>query len=168
MNYQELVGRPFDIEKQNCYHLLRDFYRLNYDIELTDYPCPANWWDNGLDLYNLLAEDEGFQPVSLNPRNWLPGDVLVMAIQSSVGNHCGIVLDTGQIFHHLYGQLSCVTAFGGMFRNGLVAVYRHKDVSKVSDAVPTTDLMEVLPTHVRRRLEHARAEAEAAGLPPAD
>jgi cell wall-associated NlpC family hydrolase len=128
LEYGHLEGLEFNIETQNCYTILRAFYRDNYGIELTDYACPTDWWTKGLDLYHRLAEDEGFQIIMDHPRHWRPGDVILMAIESPTGNHCGILLPGGKMLHHLVGQRSLVTSFGGMFRNTRVATYRHKDV----------------------------------------
>jgi cell wall-associated NlpC family hydrolase len=139
--------------KQNCYTILRQFYMDNYGIELTDYACPTNWWAADLDLYGKLSGVEGFSPIHLNSRDWLPGDVIIMAIQSVTGNHAAIVLENGEILHHLVGQRSCVTAYGGMFRNATVAVYRHKDVPQQRQTVNLLDFREALPPHVRRRFE---------------
>ena len=167
LKYDHLLGLEFNQENRNCYTLLRDFYRDNFGIELPDIACPTNWWNHGLDLYGQLAVRNGFSVVNENPRDWLPGDVIVMAIGSSTGSHIAVVLDNGNILHHLVGQRSTVTSYGGLFRNTTVAVYRHRDVPKES-AVEGIDFKDLdLPPHVRRRLEaiqEARdsAEAEAA------
>lgn len=165
-DYSEFEGREFRFDDQNCYTLLRDVYKARFGIELTDYACPSNWWANGFDLYRALADQEGFEVLNVNPREWQEGDVLVIAVQSSVGNHCAIWLDSNLILHHLVGNLSSVTQFGGMFRNGLLGVYRHKDV-KIERANRQLDLTELLPPHVRRRMEQRRAAREAEGAPSA-
>lgn len=168
MKYEHLEGLEFNIEKRNCYTLVRDLYRDNYDIELPDYPCPTDWWDKGLDLYVRLAPENGFYPIHEHPRDWREGDVIVMAIQSSSGNHVAVVLDNGNILHHLVGQRSRVTSYGGLFRNTTVAVYRHREVAKRTPEKHTVDIRELLPPHVSRRLEELEearrlAEEEAEG-----
>lgn len=159
LKYDHLIGLDFDIEKRNCYTLLRDFYHDNFDIELTDYPCPTDWWDKNLNLYWQLAPEEGFSPLHAPHRLWLGGDIVLMAINATVGNHLAVVLDNGEILHHLVGQRSCVTSYGGMFRNATVAVYRHKDVTRTPSEL-TIDFKSVLPPHIVRRLE------ELGRLPP--
>jgi len=157
LKYKHLEGLDFDIEKQNCYSILRQFYWDNFQIELTDYACPNNWWKHDLDLYAKLAGEEGFELVNSHPRDYRPGDVIICAIQASTGNHCMVVLDNGQVLHHLVGQRSCVTAYGGLFRNTTVAVYRHRDVGLLQPAEELIDFKDVLPPHVRRRLEDIEA-----------
>jgi len=153
MKYDHLIGIQFDIEKSNCYQLLRKFYRDNYSIELSDYACPTSWWEHEMDLFAALADDEGFEIITSHPNHWKPGDVIIMAINSSRGNHCAVLLDNGKILHHLYGCLSTVTPYGGTFRNTTVGVYRHKLVPKEL-AESTVDIRELLPLHVRRRIEN--------------
>lgn len=151
MNYQHLIGLKFDIEKRNCYQLLRDFYRDIYGIELSDYSCPTDWWRTEIDLFGMLAADEGFSIVTAPPVEWKPGDVILMAIDSTHGNHCAVLVEGGKILHHLVGQMSAVTSYGGLFRNHTVGVYRHKQVPQ-DQPLPTVDLSEILPPHVRRRV----------------
>lgn len=153
LKYAHLLGLDFDIEKQNCYSIIRQFYYDNYGIELSDYACPTNWWNSDLDLYMKLAPEEGFSPVNDHPRDWRPGDLIFMAIRSSTGNHAAVLLDNGNILHHLVGQRSCETAYGGMFRNTTVGVFRHKDVPVLKTPAPSVDVKDLLPPHVRRRLE---------------
>jgi len=157
LKYEHLLGIPFNWDTDNCYTLLRRFYADNFGIELTDYACPTDWFETNMDLYAKLASTEGFSIVHDHPRDWRPGDVILMAIPgegkvSSTGNHVAIVLDNGNILHHLVGQLSTVTRYGGLFRNTTVGVYRHKDVP--ADAAPESlvDIRTVLPPHVQQRL----------------
>lgn len=156
MDLTGLEGKVFDLETQNCYNAVQAFYRLNFGIELRDYPCPGHWWEQGLDLYRDLAGQEGFQLVQDPPSRWQAGDVILMAIDASVANHCAVLLPNGKIYHHLYGQLSCVTSYGGLFRNTTVAVYRHPDVQVHQRPKERVELESLLPPHVRRRLEISR------------
>lgn len=166
LRYEQLLGLEFDIERRNCFHLVRDFYGENFGIEFADYACPTDWWDRGMDLYSRLAHAEGFQIVHDHPRDWRPGDVIAMAIRARVANHIAVLLPGGNILHHLVGQRSCVTPYGGMFRNTTVAIYRHPRA--VVPAEPTVNFREVLPPHVQRRLEELEgARASAAGEAPA-
>jgi cell wall-associated NlpC family hydrolase len=152
-----LLGKEFDMEKQNCFTTFRDFFHDNFEIDIPDYACPTDWWGNGLDLYRTLASSEGFLPISRNPREFEPGDAIVMAIESTVGNHLGVILDNGKMLHHLVGQRSAVTNYGGMFRNTTVGVYRHEGVKgKIPES--TVDIRTLLPPHVRRRLEDAETK----------
>lgn len=164
MVINELCGLPFDIDKRNCYTLLRDFYRMNYEIELGDYACPTDWWENGLDIYRGLAHQEGFEPVNEPPFMWQTGDVILMALGSSVGNHIGIIIPGGKMLHHLRGELSRVTQYGASFRNNTVAVYRYPGIPDRDDK-ELVDLKDALPRNIARKLENYIASGSAEGSP---
>lgn len=162
LQHAHLEGLAFDMDHQNCYTLLRSFFKDNYGIELTDYACPTNWWNYEMDLYSKLAQEEGFDIVHEHPRDWRPGDVIIMAVQAAVGNHCAVLLDNGRILHHVVGQLSAVTPYGGMWRNTTVAVYRHRGIPLQKAAENLVHVQEFLPPHVRRRLEDLQERRRAA------
>ena len=151
MIIDELCGLKFDMEKRNCYTLLRDFYRLNYQIELGDYACPADWWDAGLNIYRDLAEQEGFNPVNEPQHMWRTGDVIMMALGSTVVNHVGIIVPGGKMLHHLRGQLSGVTSYGSVFRNNTMGLFRHPMVTQPKTI--EVELKDVLPQRIARLLE---------------
>lgn len=155
--YEHLCGVEFDLMERNCYHSLREIYKDNWNIDLTDYPCPVDYCERRMDLYAQIASSEGFTPVLCHPRDYRPGDVFLMAIDSTVGNHVGVLLDDGQMFHHLLGQLSGVTTWGGMFRNTTIGVYRHKDVPLEPAFEEQVDFRTLLPPSIRLRLEALEA-----------
>lgn len=110
-----LLGRPFrhgpsgSDGKGDCYALIRDWYRIERDVILPEFPRDTGWWTNGQDLYRDGFEKAGF-------RQWpadrvAVGDVFLAALPSggarpSVPHHGGIVLDNSLILHHLQGRLS--------------------------------------------------------------
>jgi cell wall-associated NlpC family hydrolase len=151
MKYEHLIGIPFDQDHHNCFQLVRRFYADNFDVELTDVACPTDWWAGGLNLFAEHASDEGFSIVHEHPRFWRPGDVILMAIGSTVGNHVAVLLPGDKIIHHLYGQLSSVTSYGGTFRHNTLGVYRHKLVQYQPEET-LVDFRTLLPPHAQRQL----------------
>lgn len=155
MIIDQLCGLEFNMDNRNCYTLLRDFYKLNYEIELSDYACPTDWWENGLNIYRDLAHQEGFKIVDDPPYMWRPGDVIMMALGASVVNHVGIIVPGGKMLHHLRGTRSCVTPYGSMFRNNTMGVYRHPSVPEFQHT--NVDLKDVLPPNIARLMEKQKA-----------
>lgn len=151
MVIDQLCGLEFDMERRNCYTLLRDFYRLNYGIVLSDYACPTDWWEAGLDIYRDIANSEGFQVLHDPPHMWRTGDVVLMALHSRVGNHIGIIVPGGKLLHHLRDCRSKVDPYGGWYRNSTVAVYRHSSIPPEAPEA-TVELLDVLPKHLAKRL----------------
>lgn len=141
MNYQNLLGRPFEHGIQDCYTLARDFYRQNFDLHLADYARPNQWWENGLNLYMDNFRAEGFELVDdLRPRI---GDAFLLAIHSEVPNHAAIYVGDGEIIHHLYGRLSRKELYRGAWSSMECARLRHPSVAAEEkiEYMPATDLL---------------------------
>lgn len=150
MDYSALQGLEFEERSQNCYSLVRSFYKDMFAIDLRDYANPRSWWDYGDSLFMDNFHAEGFQVVDGGVRDLQFGDVVVMAIAASVGNHVAVVVDGGRILHHMVGQRSCVTSYGGLFRNTTVAFLRHPLVSLPE---VTVEFRNFLPDHVERKIK---------------
>jgi hypothetical protein len=100
----KLVGRPYRAGTMDCYALIRDFYKLYFDIYLPDYPRDnrAVIGEKGY-IDCLLQED--FELIRKNEAE--PGDILCGCIaQRKVVNHGGIVLSDNRILHQLAGKNS--------------------------------------------------------------
>lgn len=155
-NYDGLLNRKFVHGKTDCYSLARDFYKQNFDLELTDYARPDLWWNNGMNLYMDHFYEEGFRTVDVPPRDWKPADALLIAVRSNVANHVAIVVEDGKILHHLWGRLSCIEPIRPYIRNSLLAVVRHKDID-IKIPQQEVDLMSLVPEHIRKRMKDAAA-----------
>jgi hypothetical protein len=87
----------------------------------------------------------------------------MLAHDSSVANHVGVLLDNGRMLHHMMGSTSTDDPYssGGYWRSKTVGLLRHREVVALP-APPNTDLWSLLPDHVRAKLQPA---ADASGLP---
>lgn len=119
-----LIGREFVVGVQDCYSLVMAWHR-KHGIELKDFRTPYPWWERGEDRFtpeNFAAA--GF--VQCDPQ---PGCMLVMQVQCDVANHCGILLPSGEILHHLFGRPSGRDAyFGSWLEKVNRYCVRHKDL----------------------------------------
>jgi cell wall-associated NlpC family hydrolase len=158
----QLLGRAFDWHTAHCFHLVRDFHRDNFGMELTDYACPENWWDKGGDLFMENYFKEGFVPYRGHPRDVKPGMVTLMSIRAPVANHCGVLMPGEKILHHLIGQVSCIENYNRpLFRDSQMAVLYHPEIEYDKYLTEgSIDAMELLPPAMRRRLEEARGAAD--------
>ncbi|RWB08777.1 MAG: hypothetical protein EOQ39_18810 [Mesorhizobium sp.] len=162
LQYQHLLGKKFEYANTNCYTMLRNFYADNFGLHFPNYACPTEFWKHGLDLYITRAQRMGFKLVDCHPSEYQLGDVFIMAVRSSIGNHCGILVENGKMLHHLYGQLSDVVEYKGIYRNCTIGVFRHKDVS-VAGTQATRELLDFVSPNTRRKIN----EALSAGNTPA-
>lgn len=119
-----LLGRPFALGSYDCWGLIMAWHK-EQGITLNDWRVPYPWWESGKEqryLDNWYAE--GFREV-LKP---VPGCMVIMQVSAPVANHAGIILENDMLLHHLYGQLSNITPYGGYWRERTVKIVRHKDL----------------------------------------
>lgn len=155
IKYDHLLGREFIHGTTDCYGIIRDFYRDNFNITLTDYARPDEWWNHGMDLYMENFSAEGFELLDIHPTQYQVGDVFLMAIKTSMACHAGVYIGNGQMLHHFYGRRSNVELYKGMWKKFTCAVVRHKDVHIEPTQYQTLDFMQRIPPHLRARLEEA-------------
>lgn len=120
-----LVGRTWSHGVLDCYAIIRDWYKQELFIELPDFDRSDEWWKNGQNLYldNILKV--GFKPISIDDLQ--AGDVILMAIGSSVPNHGALYLGDGVILHHIQNRLSTREMFGGFYLKNATGYYRYEN-----------------------------------------
>lgn len=99
----ELIGRPFRHGVTDCYSLIKDWYLLERNVRLPEYPRDWAWWDGDEDLYTMFFAEAGFRPLRSGeiPRE---GDVFLACVRSKRINHGGIYLGNDLILHHTTGS----------------------------------------------------------------
>jgi len=120
-----LIGREYKFGVFDCFEAARDCLRVNFDIHIPNRePFEDDWWKKGLDYFCIEKLNSwGFKEVT-EPT---PGDLLVFAVDSSVGNHCGIYLGNDCFFHHAVNRLSCrESLMTRVWVNSLLGIYRYE------------------------------------------
>ena len=120
-----LVGRVWSHGVLDCYAIIKDWYKQELSIELPEFDRSDEWWKNGQNLYldNILKV--GFKPISLDDLQ--VGDVILMAVGSSVPNHGALYLGNGVILHHIQNRLSTREIFGGFYLKNATGYYRYEN-----------------------------------------
>lgn len=114
----------------DCYSLIRNFYRVVFAVDLTNYARPDEWWHQGLNLYTDFIKKEGFSLIDFDKLNNLNyGDIILMSIKTENPCHAAIYIGDGKILHHFYGKKSTIELYKGLWYNTTVAVYRHPKVN---------------------------------------
>lgn len=134
-----LVGRNYIHGIQDCFAIVRDFYKRELDITIPDYQRQDKWWESkeNASLYLDNFEKEGFIEVG-DPQY---GDVLLCRVgRTEHVNHAVIWLGdqpelksekteacigSALILHHPYGRKSCREIFGPQWQERIVKVVRY-------------------------------------------
>ena len=125
------IGTGWVHGSDDCYGLLRKFYKLEYEIDLTNYARPDLWWEKeGFDLYSDNYHAEGFRVVPGPINSAVEGDVFLMAVLSPKINHCAIYLGGNKILHHPYGKFSEVHNLTSAYHSKICAHIRHPLVAQ--------------------------------------
>ncbi len=95
----ELIGRPFRHGVTDCYSIIRDWYRLECEITLPDYPRDWEWWQMGGDLYSHYCSAAGFVEIAADVVRM--GDIALIQIRAEVINHAGVYIGDGLLLHQL-------------------------------------------------------------------
>lgn len=149
-NFHSLIGLPYIDGRQDCYSVVRNYYSMEWGIELPNYARPERFWeDPELDLYSLYKHT-GFEPVVDN-HNYEVGDAVLMPVLSAMNNHAGVIVDDNQILHHLPDQLSLVDPLRPKWANRVTVHLRHPKITEARKAsVEVVHLHEVIDADVLR------------------
>lgn len=166
LRYRHLLGRKFELGKEDCYQIAVDMFKDNLGIELSPYARPNDFWLADNNLYVDNYRKEGFQLIDdLKPEDLRPFDAFLIALPDErnprklVTNHCAIYLGEGQVIHHRMGTLSTVAPYRGALRNLTTHVIRHKDVADMRPKLKSNvDIMEYILPHKREALMGALNE----------
>ena len=118
------VGRPFFYGVIDCYSLIRDFYKREFNIELTDYNRKDRWWERGESMYLDHFKDEGFVEIPVEEIEY--GSVILMHLEASVPNHGGIYINDNMILHHVQDRLSSRDLYGGFYQKNTAKILKHE------------------------------------------
>lgn len=158
MMYDNLLGHTYEIGVRDCYSLIKDFYKQNYDIELRNYARPDNWWKADLNLYYTNFSKEGFEVTDDPITDLQIGDLILMAFDCGFPNHCAVYVGGGKIIHHPYNQLSREEFLRGAYRNNMTAVIRRKNLPVLVKPEEVFDLSQHLSQHWKDKLDEKETE----------
>jgi len=146
LRYDHLIGLQFTgIGDRDCFALIRDFFRDNFEIEIPDFARPNDWRSNTLDLIRNCYPASGFEMLTKWKSSDLrPGDVLAIMVGESNPNHLAIVVDDGKILHHLAGRMSNVEPLRDFWLDNTAFVLRHPDVPDLRPVYPDVDIGSIL------------------------
>lgn len=118
------LERPYVFGVFDCYSLVSDYYRREFDIQLGNYPHIDNWSKLGYNFFMDNFAREGF--VVLIDQEPQTGDVFLIQSESTVPNHIAVYLGDEVILHQTHGRLSRRDIYGGYWAKHTSHHLRHK------------------------------------------
>ena len=121
-NFNPLIGREYCFGSSDCFEAMRDWLSSkNIQIPAREI-FEDDWWEKGLDYF---TEE--------NIKNWnhkkvdspQKNDVLIFAVDSAIGNHCGVYLGNDVFFHHAVNRLSCRESLYPFWGKHIIGIYRY-------------------------------------------
>lgn len=164
IKYKHLLGKKYILGEQDCYSICADFFRDNFNIHLTDYARPDDFWSQpDINVYVDNYKKEGFTLVRDNDIR--PFDVYLISIpdprnlSNSVVNHAAINLWDNFILHHRLDKVSCVEKYKPSLRNFTTHIVRHKNINDMrKKEFEKLDLFEILSEQKKRELNYGQEQ----------
>lgn len=153
MSLNAYVGLPYRDGIDDCYGLVRRFYRGEYGLHLRNYARPVGFDHGGLELLRDNFEREGFEIVNVALPLLEPGDGLLFMVGSRSINHVGVITQPGRFLHHLYRKASSHDNLDPRWQQRLSLVVRHPDVQAINkQRLGSQSLLDLIPPHLRPRV----------------
>ena len=116
-----LVGRKWSYGKNDCYSLIKDFYKL-LGIELPeferpeDFRCCESIWLDQLPKHNFYE---------VNFDNRRPNDLLIFRLGTKTPMHAAILVSGEMILHQRGGAVSCTEHLSLYYVKHVDSVFRY-------------------------------------------
>lgn len=124
-----LLNREYSFGSADCYSIIRDYFRIEHDLDLPDFERRADYDYRGEDKFVMHLEEAGFYEV---PREELRKDdiILMLCGASNVSiNHVSVYLGDGLMLHHCDGRLSRIDNYTSYWKRNTVKIARHRGVA---------------------------------------
>lgn len=146
LEYDHLIGLQFGgIGTRDCFSLVKDFFKKNFNIDIPDFARPHDWRANENDLIRKCFPHSGFDSITnWKPTDLRPGDILAIMIGEANPNHLAIVVDDAKILHHLMGRMSTLEPLRDFWLNQTSFVLRHPDVPDLRPSYPDVEIGSLL------------------------
>jgi proteasome lid subunit RPN8/RPN11 len=118
------LRRPYVYGVHDCWALVRDWYRWEWNLDIPDFHREPDFWLRGQNLFLDHLEQAGF--VVQTEGDVQAGDGFLVQMSSPVPNHAVVYLGDGTILHHVRGRLSTRDPWGGYWAKHASHRVRHK------------------------------------------
>lgn len=127
------IGRYFELGKNDCFSLIRDYFNRELHIQINDYLRDKNWSIRDPFLYDENFRKEKFLEISggaIENLNLLKkNDVILMNLYGKTSTHAAIYLGNGTILHHPRGY-SKIEELNDFYKRRSTHILRHESFVK--------------------------------------
>ena len=123
LKYTKYLYRPFIMGKDDCLSLIIDFYKNEYNINITNFPREEDWYKNNPNIIEENIEKENFIIIK-ELKDVKEGDILVF--KNKIYKHLGIYLEKNLVLHSPYHKKSMVEKLNNESKEKIKLILRHK------------------------------------------
>lgn len=126
---QDLVGRDFIYPMNDCYAIVKDYYKYELGVDIADYDRKKwGWWEDSKnrDYLETNAKSEGFFKVDV--KDLKAGDLIFMQLGADIVNHIAVYLGGNVILHQVLEKKSSKEIYGSYWKKNTMFCMRHKNV----------------------------------------
>ena len=128
-------GRQFEYVKSDCFTLIRDYYKNELNIEITNFNRNIDWKRNNPSLIyenigkeNFILIHEGKNPpLDLLQKNDI---ILLKDLKDKFPSHLGIYLEDQLFLHQPVYQYSRIENYSNVYKRITFGIIRHNDLIK--------------------------------------
>lgn len=149
--------------RQDCYQLVRSWYKKHFGLEMANYARPNGLVVQGETVIYKNMEALGFhidQSATLNRLQI--GDALIMQVNTRGPdpNHVGVYVGNGYFLHHMFGRKSEADTLTDKWKGRVMDIARHPDVVEINRTTPleTVSIIDLMPPQMRMRYEGSIAK----------
>ncbi len=121
----DYIGREFIWGFNDCYTLIREYYRREYLIPLSDYDADEGYELTGQDKIVNNFEKEGFSKIDI--KNIEKGDLIAFKIHKDYPTHLAIYMGNNMILHQLFNCQSRIENLSENWVKRILFGLRHKN-----------------------------------------
>jgi cell wall-associated NlpC family hydrolase len=151
LKYDNLLGKPWEINKTDCFSIVVDFFDQNFDIKIPNFARPVDWNADKLDLVRMLYPKGGFEIMD-DWNDLRPADVLATCFGTSNPNHLVIYVGNNEIVQHKFGVNSNKETYRPAWKAVTGYILRHPDVPDLRMPLPNVTLEELLSARFKREV----------------
>lgn len=120
IDYSDLIGQPFDEEKNNCYDILREVFRRNGVIipQTNISVCSCKEASNEEIQKHVMACWEQIEKLEV------PCGILILSTNPNFANHIGAYIGKGRFIHVTINTSVCVDRVSD-WKHKIIGYYRY-------------------------------------------